>query len=475
MGMVERIPLIEGAYEARSVIASAQRCVNLYPEKNPEDSPFPFTLYPTPGLAVRWTPPAAAAGRGLYTSTAGKLYYVVGTGVYYISPAFAATKLGDLLTAATPVSMMDNGETIVIVDGSINGYLIDMATNVMTAYADPNFFGSDRVDYLDGFLMYNKPNTKFFYTTLYGTTAIDGTYIAAKVGSPDNLRAVACNERQAWLLGAKTSEVWANAGAPSFPFQAIPGAFVRHGISSPYSIAIHSKIIYAVMEDKEGDGIIVSLSGYAPTRISTPAIEQALSKYPTLADAIGFTYQQSGHAFYVVSFPAANKTWVWDISQERWHERSWCDGNGAEQRWRCQVGAYAYGYNLGGDWENGKLYSLELEQYNDFGGPIVRRRGFPHMVTKGRIGIYEQFQAEMEVGNAYSGNNPVVSMRFSNTRGKSWSDPESQDLFVSGDYMALPQWRQLGQARDMVFELFWSSDVKTALNGAYCEVTPTDA
>jgi hypothetical protein len=474
MGQVARIPLTEGAYEARSVIASAQRCVNLYLEKNPEDSPFPYTLYPTPGLNIKWTPPVAGPARCTYNSSAGKLYHVVGSAVYYINSAYIGVKLGDLTTVASPVSMIDNGTTIVIVDGSMNGFLIDMGTNVMTPYADPNYLGSDRVDYLDGFFMYNQPDSRNFYTSLYETTAIDALYIARKVGSPDLLSGVACIERQAWLLGRKTSEVWGNAGTPSFPFQAIPGAFVRHGIASVYSVALHSKAIYAVMQDAEGDGVIVRLSGYAPTRISTPAIEQALSKYPTLSDAVGFTYQQSGHAFYVVSFPTANKTWVFDIAQERWHERSWCDGNGEEQRWRGVTGAFAYGDNLTGDWQNGKLYSMELERYNDFGGPIVRRRGFPHAVTNGRTAVYEQFQAEMEVGNAYTGNEPEVMLRYSLTRGKSWSTPQAQSLYATGDYLAVPQWRQFGVSRDMVFELYWSADTKTALNGAYCTVTPTD-
>lgn len=474
MGQVEKIPLTEGAYEARSVIASAQRCVNLYPEKNPEDSPFPYTLYPTPGLSPVWNPPAAHPARGCYLSTTGKLFYVVGSAVYYISPAFGGTKLGDLTTNVTPVSMSDNGTTLVIVDGSPSGFLVDLGTNGFSPYADPSYLGSDRVDFLDGFFMFNQPNTRNMYTSLYNTSALDPTYVASKVGSPDLLAGVVCNERLAWLCGRQTSEVWGNSGGANFPFSAIPGAFVRHGIASVYSLAIHSTDVFAVVQDKEGTGIIVTFSGYAPTRISTPAIEQALSKYDTLADAIGFTYQQSGHVFYVVSFPSANKTWVFDRSQSRWHERSWADANGAEQRWRGQVGAYAYGKNLCGDWENGTLYSMELEQYNDFGGPITRRRGFPHAITQGRLGVYEQFQAEIEVGNIYAGNDPTISMRYSNTRGKSWSTPRSESIFATGDYRAVPQWRQLGLARDMVFELFWSSDVKTALNGAYCMVSPTD-
>lgn len=45
-----RIPLLGAAYEAQSVIANAQRCINLYPEANQKDSSVPLTHYPTPGL-----------------------------------------------------------------------------------------------------------------------------------------------------------------------------------------------------------------------------------------------------------------------------------------------------------------------------------------------------------------------------------------------------------------------------------------
>lgn len=47
-----KIPLMGGSYEARSIIADAQRCVNLYPEPNPQDAEAPLTHYPTPGLTV---------------------------------------------------------------------------------------------------------------------------------------------------------------------------------------------------------------------------------------------------------------------------------------------------------------------------------------------------------------------------------------------------------------------------------------
>lgn len=478
MGQIQQIPLTEGAYEARSVIANNQRCVNLYPEKNTEDSPFPWTLYPTPGLKRRFSPIAVGAGRAAYTASNGQLYYIAGSAVYSVASNFVGTKLGDIGTRSGPVGMGDNGSTVLIVDGTVNGFQINLATNVLTAYADPNYLGSNRVDYLDGFLLLNQPNTRNFYSTLLNSVTIDPTYVAARAAAPDLLQGVVVNSRQAYLLGQKTSEVWGNAGAAAFPFQAIPGAFIRHGIASIPSVALHDVAIYAVVQDPEGRGIVIAIEGFSAKKISTPAIEKAIQSYSTIVDAIGFTYAQSGHVFYVVTFPTGNATWVYDISTGKWHQRSWCDANGEEQRWRAQVGAYAYEMNFVADWENGDLYTLELEQYNDFDGPIVRRRSFPHAVTGGRQAVYEQFQAEMETGNELSsdvGGAAAVSMRFSPTRGKSWSQPSVQSLGDGGEYSLVPQWRGLGQSRDMIFELFWSADLKTSLNGAYCFITPTDA
>lgn len=472
--MGEPIPLTEGAYEARSVIANCQRCVNLYPEANTQDSPFPFTMYPTPGLTALWSPPSPAAARCTYTASNGAFYYVVGSSVYYFPPAFGAPLLlGVLTTRVTPVSMKDNGDTVVIVDGTPNGFKIDLVTNVMTAYGDPNFLGSNAVDYLDGFFIFNQPNTRNFYTSLLNTTAIDPTYVAAKAGAPDPLVRAVCINRQIWLVGTKTGEVWADVGLPTFPFQIVPGAFVQIGTIAIWSMATHDNTIAFVAQDNEGKSTIVLASGYSVEKISTPAIGAALAKYSTLNDAVGFFYKQSDHIFYQVSFPTADKTWVYDLTTKKWHERSWLDENGLEHRHRAQFGAYAYEQNVVGDWKNGTLYAYDLANGTDFGGPIERRRGFPHLVKGGKEQTFNQFQAEMEVGtdeDSLVGDGPKVSLRYSNTRGKSWSTPQEQSLGSTGEYLVVPQWRQLGQARDMVFELFWSGSAVTALNGAYCEV-----
>ena len=120
-----KLQLSGGAYQARSVIASAQRCLNLVAEPMPQiqGEPAQFAYYPTPGLTTVLTMPQNRI-RGLRQCHNYQLYAVAGSGVYKITPGstWASTHLGDITAGrTTPVSMMDNGTTLMIVDGSGSG------------------------------------------------------------------------------------------------------------------------------------------------------------------------------------------------------------------------------------------------------------------------------------------------------------------------------------------------------------------
>jgi len=473
--MPQMIPLTQGSYMSRSVIASAQRCVNLYGDRNPEDSPFPFTFYPTPGLIARWSPATPAPARGAYTASNGDLYYVAGATVYYISANYNALALGNLRTSAGMVSMKDDGLVLIIVDGTSEGFKVDLKTRLMTPYAQAGFLGADRVDYLDGFFLFNKPKSRFFYSSLLNTQKIDPTYIAQKSAAPDALVKVVCVERLAWLMGTASSEVWANAGAPNFPFQEVPGAFVQHGLAAPDSVATHDNSIFFVEQNANGKGSIARTSGYSVQKISTPALEAEMATYATISDAIGMVYSMLGRVFYVVTFPSADVTWVFDMAHTppMIHQWSWASNQGVSHRHRAICGAFAYGLNYVGDWQNGTLYELDSQTYLDDDNDVIRVRGFPHSVSGGRAAEYKQFQAEFEVGQDLP-EEAQVSLRVSQTRGRSWGQPMLMSLGALGDYLRVPQWRQLGLARDVVFELEWSFNAQAALNGAYVDFQMTD-
>lgn len=562
-----RINLLSGTYQARSVIAEAQRCVNLYPEYNPkEDQDHPVTHYPTPGLDLITAAPVAGISRLDYRASNGDFYRVVGTNVYYVDSSWAHTLLGSIYTNNNICSMSDNGLVIILVDGSSNGYAIDMATHTFGIMTSPNFFGANKVDYLDTFFLLNIPGTNQFYIslseityatitgaaggiltgdidgpgTLYGNgthtnvpliggsgsgaqakivvsggsvisvtiTAIGIDYvigdqlsasnanlggtgsgfsyavdsisgdgfdpldIASKVGSPDPIVTLGVMHSEIWLIGQLTTEIWYNAGAADFTFQRLPGTFIEHGCIALYSFAKHDLTVFWLSQDREGQGIVIMGENYKAYRISTHAIEYAIASYSTISDAIGYVYQQEGHVFYVLTFPTANKTWVYDKAAQLWHERNSLDPvNGYLNRHISNTSANAYGKNVVGDYQNGNLYAFNLNTYTDNGNPIPRIRSFPHILDDDNRILYKSFTADIECGNDTNGaDNPHVSLRWSDNRGKSYGNRIEQSLGQTGQYLTSVQYNRLGYARDRVFELSWTVDAKTALQGAFIEL-----
>jgi hypothetical protein len=380
--------------------------------------------------------------------------------------------MGTVGNLSTPVSMDDNATTMVVVDGSTSGYAVDLAAGTMAAITGDAFYGADHVSYMDTYLLFNKPGTPQFYSSDSNSITFDSLWFANKVAYSDSLVTLAVAHREIWLLGQTTTEVWIDAGAPQFPFQAMQGVFIDYGCAGKYSVAKADNALFWLARDKTGQGIVLRGASYEAKRISTHAIETAISKYAMISDAIGYCYQQQGHAFYVLTFPTADKTWVFDITTEQWHERAWLDTSGREHRHRGNCHAFAYGVNVVGDWGNGNLYALDLNLDTDNGLPMKFARGFPHMVADGRRVFYQQFIADMQVGTTQSPNAAMVSLRWSDDRGASWGNPLQASLGATGEYLTSVQFRRLGTGRDRMWELQWSSPGgPTALNGAFIETT----
>lgn len=94
------------------------------------------------------------------------------------------------------------------------------------------------------------------------------------------------------------------------------------------------------------------------------------------------------------------------------------------------------------------------------------------MVNELKRVIYRKFVADVQCGAQTdpTAPAPMISLRWSNDRGASWSNYITQPLGAVGDFLQQVQFWRLGLSRDRVFELSWSSAVMTALNGAYIEV-----
>lgn len=311
----------------------------------------------------------------------------------------------------------------------------------------------------------------------------DPLFVASKTGYPDLLSTLVVVHREIWLLGAfESTEVWFDAGGQTFPFQIMPGVFLQHGCIAPYSVATHDLSTFWLSIDEGGLGTVFQGIGYEARRISTWAIankiSQVLQAGTSIADAQGFVYKQQDHVFYVLTFPSADFTIVYDVTEQLWHFRTWTDPEtGNKHRVRYNCAAVAYGTSVCADWQTGAIYTLDLANFTDNGAPIVRVRGFPHLLNDGKRASYDRFALDIQCGGGLTGD-PVtpaeITLRCSDDRGQTFWTAPIQSLGAQGQYLVQPEWRQLGLARDRVFEVSWSSPAFTGLQGAWLDVTPSE-
>lgn len=486
---MEGIPLLSGAYQAKSVIASAQRCVNLYLEGNPQNikAPMPTTHYQRPGKITRWSPPAGqvGAGRGLYCASNGDLYTVVNDTVYLINQAFGFNTIGNITAGSHPVSMADNGVTggaeIALVDGTTTGYQIDMNTYAFAPIVDVSglFTGADVVVYLETFFIFNTvPNSQNFIISQPNSLTFDPLDIAAKSAYADNLITLGIRSKELWLFGNKSStEPWILSGALDFPFEGMPSTFITYGAAAKYGMVFSDTALYWISINQAGKALFVKTDGYNPKRISTHALEKEVQDYDTVADAIAQTFQLEGHTFVVWHFPTADKTWVYDQATEQWAQWAFTDNDGALHRDKGCFYASAYGKNFVQDWQTGQVYEINGNTYDDDGSAVTYIRGFPVLEKELNRVTHNTLRAYMGMGTEPDPNaeEPVVLLFVSDDGGKSFYDPIEMPLGNQGEYDNIAQATRLGQARNRVYELVWSTNAAVPLNGIYIDADEADS
>lgn len=476
------LPFVGGSYLSRSRNFDASRTVNLYPEASGSgQSKTIAMLVGTPGLVI-----FSGLGdgvhlygvRGMLRFSATQAIVVVGGNVFSIPPSGFSTLIGTIVNRTTPVSMASNGITVMLVTGP-EGYVITPnvtpTLSTITQIVDPAFTGADKVDYVDGYFVFNKPGTGEFQITGLLANTIDPLDFATAEGSPDLLVSLLVNHREIWLYGSVSTEVFFDSGNPDFPFERIQGAFIEQGCAAAFSPAkLNGSVLWLTADDR-GQGMVVKASGYQPQRISTHAEEYAWAQYARIDDAIAYTYQQEGHSFYVISFPTGNATWVYDASTELWHERAWrnpADASMNRHRSNCQM-AFA-GQIIVGDWENGNLYSLSLDAYTDNGAILPAIRQAPHFASPDNTWMrFDRFWLDLETGVGLAvgqGSDPQVIIEWSDDGGHTFPNQQWVSAGKIGEYRRRAVLRRIGKSRDRVWRATITDPVKRILIGAGANV-----
>jgi len=423
-----KTPILGGTYVARSVNAADSRMVNLFPEAVPEGGKEPAFLNRAPGLKL-----LANMGdgpiRGLW-QFGGYGYAVSGEVLYKIDSIWNVSPIGTVAGSSGPVSMSDNGTQLFI---ACNGpsFIYNSLTLQFKQIDDPDFPGAVTVGYLDGYFVFNEPNSqRLWITSLQDGTSIDPLDFASAEGSPDGLVSILVDHREAWLFGTNSVEVWYDSGAADFPLSPVQGAFNEVGCIAAFSVAKLDNGIFWLGADARGRGIVYRANGYTAQRVSTHAVEWQIQQYGNLSDAIAYTYQQDGHSFYVLIFPSANTTWVFDVATSLWHERAaFINGSFTRHRSNCQM-SFSNEVVVG-DHELGNIYAFDLDVFSDNGEVqkwLRSWRALPTGANDLKRTAQHSLQLDAETGAINSDvTTPIISIDVSN--------PNDDLLTEGGDFL----------------------------------------
>jgi hypothetical protein len=478
---------VGSAYAAAASYQDDQRSINWYVEYDKNDgAKVPKALLGAPGLQDLGQSAFTGEVRGMYVTSEPNLAIVV-VGARVLSmiplpsaigqrPSFQYAVLGELDTFKGPVSIRDNASAriVTIVDG-VSLYTYNMNTKDFAKSADPAFLGSSLVTEVDGWFTFSKPETQIFYTSpLYwnGISSFDGTYFALKDNAHDDTVAIIELNRQIWLLGTETTEIWYNAGGQYFPWARLQGTLQQIGCAAPFSVVRYSGGLIWLSQSDRGNSDVVMTRGYEYQDITNPAISYILNQYAYVGDAIGYVYDEEGHEFYVLILPTANVTWVFDLTTGEWHQRASFDpvtGQFNRQRANCVMNFQ--GMIIVGDYENGKIYWQSRSLYTDDTFPLVAVRRAPHLWDTGNRSRmrYSRLQIEFKPGSAAQTGqytDPQAILSWSDDSGQTFGNDHFSSIGKSGETKNRVMWRRLGIARDRVFQVTVSDPVNRDITGA---------
>jgi hypothetical protein len=451
--------LIGGTYTLPNVSVEAQLTFNMNPEPMPDKG---YWSRGRSGIATFAT--IGDGGVRAAFASNGRSWWVVG-GQFYEVFADGTFALRGLIADGSNVQIESNAFNLMITVGSVGAiYSYDLSTNVLAPVLIPFFSGPNSLAMIDGYFIIGLRGSRQIAIAGPYSTTFNALDIASAEGTADNIARVFAVDRELRVFTGGTMQPYYNSGNPDFPWLPIQGTLRNVGLKAPASLAsINDTLFWLGTEGgDQGAGVVYKCRGYEPQPISNFAVAWAMQQYGTIDDAVGYCMERNSHYFYVLSFPAANATWVYDLTTDMWTQwGSWNDESAPAQfiSWYGRFHCYAFGKHLVGDWTQGRIGELSDTVYQDFDKPIRVLRRSPNIRSGSKRIRYSSLRLGMGVGVGTStgqGANPKMMMRYSDDGGHTWSNEMQAAVGPIGAFNQTVEWHRLGSTRyeqGRVFEI----------------------
>lgn len=392
---------------------------------------------------------------------------------------------GNLVTLAGVTSSAYNGSYTITVTGASTFTFTMLAdpggnASVVGTYTIPRFVqiaqvpaNPTTVAFLTGRFVVTLNNSGRYYVSgLYNGLYWDPLGFANAESNPDPLVAVWANSGQLILFGNLTTEFAGNSGTLDFPFTNLQGTATEWGLAARWSVAKYDNSVAFLVKNRMGQVMVAQMNGYLPQKISTPDIDSIINSYTATSDATAYSYMLGGHAMYVITFPSAQASWLYDGSTSLWTNLK----SYGLTRHRAEFSFSYLSSTIVADYLAGKIYRLLPTALTDNGDSIERELVSENIAQPDldRFSI-DKVRLDLDVGIGLStgqGSDPQISLCISRDNGKTWGAEIWKSAGKIGEYKRRVEWCRLGTTREASFKFRMTDPVPLTIVSA--SVNPDD-
>ena len=464
------IPIANGFYVSESLPVSAQQCTNLVPNIVERNAFSNAQLFGTQGIDALTTSGSldTDVNRGSWDLN-GTPYFVNGNTLYRLNQSFVLgvetftlTSLGTI-SGLGRVSMADNGTQLMILVPGGNGYIYTVAGGLVQI-TDADFIANGNPQYvvfIDGYFACTTDTKKWIVSDLNDGTSWNALDFGTAEADPDIPVAPVVHNNQLFITGSETTEGFQNIGGAGFPFQR-NNIFLDKGCYAPSSLISTNDRFFMVGGGKDESPAVWAYMGGTFQKVSTIVIDSILDSYSDTNIALIFSMAWSAKGQYYVAFVLPDRCFVYNITTNLWHEQKSgipdAYGDLIQTRWRVNSLVTAYGYQIVGDFTDGRIGKLNADTYTEYGSNIIRIFNPPVIVNNGRPFRIPMIELTMEAGVGNSNvADPTVSLALSKDA-KIYAYERNRRIGKVGRYNQRTIWRKNGRFPRMCVMQFRLSD-----------------
>jgi len=454
-----------GTAQLKSRALSNQLTRNFWPRRIDEPlAKDTYILEGFPGLKL-FGSTTGNADRGMLTHLA-IAYQVSGENLFSFDSAGVSTSLGTIPGAERCILEGIGSNVVIVTDGK--AYQWDTA--VVTEITDADLETPNSVAHLNNQMLFDGDGGRFVSSDVGDATSIDALNFATAESNADDLTRIYVHAQIAYMLGDVTTEPHWNSGVGKPPFDRIEQGLIPVGLGALHAVTNDDDFIYWLTEDLQ----VVAVQGSNLTNISDQSLVRAIQSYTTTSDAIMWTLNLEGTWLLMLTFPTAQRTWVYPRGGE-WFE--WSNGTVGS---RSLANSYmkAHGKHLIGDYTSGNVYELDFDTFTDNGDPIIRTRDTAP-IHGGLIGSpgktieVNRFELIMETGIgllAGQGSDPIVMISMSDDDGATFGTEMWIQAGKLGKRQTIVELHGLGTFTSLVIRLKVSDPVYWSFHSAVVDI-----